>query len=632
MDKVTKSERLPGLAVITPDFVKNWKVEHHHQQAPFLLAIICAVAQTDRAVKENKRKTPDTLCNVIMKQLAYQRSNRSLGFPSQIGLYLWSSGSSRQTIDAIHRCGLSMCYTSVLTVVKVLGDHSMKAARMIAKVPRILGYDNINLSTSIFVEQRGSATPAKVSSGTFAILYPIPGADPKDFEIQPIIANFCTLGPEALKFERNIRPSPTHAQIVQSNFIICIVHVLIQYNKSLHHHYYKPEFQPIVRRQTALEPHSTQQYPTEVLMNEEASAEGNILFQDELYTDKLQRTSEEMSGTAIGCVGDQLTNSCNRTIKEYRAQDVNSWENRDVIQPGMGNFHLNLNFSWMVLHTHHGSLNQTSSLTYFFKVIDKTRLGGENPDYHTLTVVFTQIFDGVILSYWCLVCGDLDKYLKSSPSQDDMFAKAQQILFKHLTPLPESPASQLNGLMKASLLETHEAVDSKPKDSKSKKSPPVTLPLKIPAGPDAAPSADIVNRNLCLLTRDLLVMTELMSAMEDGDVGRVEDLYPYLAMMFRGAGGTNYSTEILWLTLNLKYVWTLKFADVMRDFSLINTHGSPIPVDLNAEFAIGKLKRLIVAKGHDSTWDNLGHASAAINSLEDVKSSVAGESNLSYQN
>ncbi|KAJ2930419.1 hypothetical protein H1R20_g6674, partial [Candolleomyces eurysporus] len=67
MDKVTESERLPGLAVITPDFVKNWKVEHHHQQAPFLLAIIRAAAQTDRAAKENKQKTPDTDCVALQR-------------------------------------------------------------------------------------------------------------------------------------------------------------------------------------------------------------------------------------------------------------------------------------------------------------------------------------------------------------------------------------------------------------------------------------------------------------------------------------------------------------------------------------------------------------------------------------
>jgi hypothetical protein len=35
-----------------------------------------------------------------------------------------------------------------------------------------------------------------------------------------------------------------------------------------------------------------------------------------------------------------------------------------------------------------------------------------------------------------------------------------------------------------------------------------------------------------------------------------------LAMMFRGAGGNNYCTEILHFILNLKHVWTPEFAYV----------------------------------------------------------------------
>lgn len=37
----------------------------------------------------------------------------------------------------------------------------------------IFCYDNVNISTSDFVEQCSSDTPAKVTSGTFADLYPV---------------------------------------------------------------------------------------------------------------------------------------------------------------------------------------------------------------------------------------------------------------------------------------------------------------------------------------------------------------------------------------------------------------------------------------------------------------------------
>ena len=75
------------------------------------------------------------------------------------------------------------------------------------------------------------------------------------------------------------------------------------------------------------------------------------------------------------------------------------------------------------------------------------------------------------------------------------------------------------------------------------------------------PEKDRAHQNVRLLTQDLLYLTELVRAiLSDSDIGQVEDLFPQLAMMFRGAGSNNYCTEILHFILNLKHVWTLEFA------------------------------------------------------------------------
>jgi hypothetical protein len=215
----------------------------------------------------------------------------------------------------------------------------------------------------------------------------------------------------------------------------------------------------------------------------------------------------------------------------------------------------------------------------------------------------------LFFSYWTLTCdkNSLNAYAKSSPTAEDLLNKAEEILFDHITPLPSSTTSELKKLK----AERHEAVvDTTQELNKSKKSskqPAQVLPITGP-GPDKLdPDDDVVNQNLCLLLRDILVLIELLSSIRDGDIGRIEDLFPFLIMMFQGAGGTNYSNELLWLVLNLKHVWPPEFAyiyliqylilqtlifhsDIMRDTSLINTHGSPIPVDTNIELAIGKLK------------------------------------------
>ncbi|KAH8979660.1 hypothetical protein EDB86DRAFT_2752507, partial [Lactarius hatsudake] len=70
---------------------------------------------------------------------------------------------------------------------------------------------------------------------------------------------------------------------------------------------------------------------------------------------------------------------------------------------------------------------------------------------------------------------------------------------------------------------------------------------------------DVVCNNTALLTRDLLYASELVDAIATGDFGRVEDILPAIACMFRGSGSNNYSTEILHLLFNIKEVWTPVF-------------------------------------------------------------------------
>ncbi len=76
--------------------------------------------------------------------------------------------------------------------------------------------------------------------------------------------------------------------------------------------------------------------------------------------------------------------------------------------------------------------------------------------------------------------------------------------------------------------------------------------------------SDPVHQNVQCLLRDLLYFEELTQAISSGDFGRLEDILPDLAALFRGSGSNNYSTEILHLLYNLKKVWTPEFAYVLR--------------------------------------------------------------------
>ena len=231
---------------------------------------------------------------------------------------------------------------------------------------------------------------------------------------------------------------------------------------------------------------------------------------------------------------------------------------------GFGGFHLCMNYIYVVVETHRGTINQLGSFTHLFAILEKTRLGGEHPDYHTLLAAMTQILHGLLLNLWRKECGHptLKEFSDSNPSPRAILDMAHVIMEKYTIPKPSFPP-------------TNSKAPPKDLDINLDTSHPNTAPIAVndSSGSSAAntpPSnsddksdedqEDIVHRNVILLTRDLLYVTELVEAMSSGDFGRIEDILPTLACMFRGAGSNNYSTEILHLLFNFKEVWTPEFA------------------------------------------------------------------------
>jgi len=225
---------------------------------------------------------------------------------------------------------------------------------------------------------------------------------------------------------------------------------------------------------------------------------------------------------------------------------------------------------WALLHIHCGSLEQTGSLTYLFALLEKTQLGGEHPDYHTLLATLLQILDGLILNAWRNECGktNLADFAKSEPSPDNLLKLAGKILQKYAVPLAKTKIDEevLESEQSGSNTDSQPTVAQQASTSGRQGVKPVkskhksALPSVTSVGPD--PEKDKVHQNIRLLTRDLLYVAELVDAISAGDIGRVENFLPQLAMVFCGAGSNNYCNEILHFILNLKHVWTADFAYV----------------------------------------------------------------------
>ena len=388
-------------------------------------------------------------------------------------------------------------------------------------------YDNINISSSIFVEQRGAGTPAKVQSGTFAILYGLRNAALDDLKLQPIMNRYrnCNgLSPEDLCL------SLDQLKCLDHQFSVIVLRVLFKYCRHYSAYSSDPTLQPIARRALTAND-KTQQFPLWTTTIEESSVHGNLLVHEDAYLVQLGQETDDLVKYAIPSINDQSTNACIRGAQVLCIYDHDPWSRRDIFQLGFGLFHLCMNLIWALLHVHRGSLHQMGSLTYFFALMEKACLSGDHPDYHTLLAALTQVLEGIILAAWLDELGDLADFAKTNPSAQDLLLRAHSILNRCACPL-----------------------ESWRKGSKAKDP-------RVPPYPGALdPLEDIAHQNILLLTRDLLYMIELTSAISEGDFGRVEDLLPALAKSFRGAGSNNYCVEILHFITNLKHIWTPKFA------------------------------------------------------------------------
>ncbi|KAK0434248.1 hypothetical protein EV421DRAFT_1909559 [Armillaria borealis] len=599
---------------VTPEFLVTWNIRdalsplNMARLFPTWSKIIEAATQSKNAEK-NRHRSSELGCKIVTAQVLHLRSVNCCKLQSMFGLFAWAHGASRQVMEFLSHCSLSTSFTGTFNLLKSLADKGIERGRyIVAFIPHALGYDNINLSTSIFVEQTGSeSSPSKVQSGTFSVIYELHGVrDRNHMLLSPILSRLHVATPFTMA---ELRPTAQQRSLYMHQASVSIVRTLLQYS---------PAFSSYEKNQSQLAnipwrplPSNlrTKFYPLRV-STIEASVQGNLRVHDDIYITQLKRKPSEMNTYAIPLFADQLTNSRCRGCIVARAGDLMPWLKRQVFQLGMGLFHLQMNLAWCILNKHRYANGQV----------------GEKPDYHTLTAALAQIHHGLLLDAWRVKSGkpSLAVFAQSNPAPADLLKIAREILLDCAcpadVPLKESgpPGNDDN----------EGSIPSDLDDSDDDTVPQQTA-TNVPQD-----ESDPVHQNVQCLLRDLLYFEELTQAISSGDFGRLEDILPDLAALFRGSGSNNYSTEILHLLYNLKKVWTPEFADIMRDNHIINVAGLPghfMPMDLNIEHLIGYLKQLFAAKGIYSTWHRLGNISAAVVYLQNVKKHTATMMGNSYQ-
>ncbi|KAJ7574753.1 hypothetical protein C8J56DRAFT_802528 [Mycena floridula] len=402
-DILDRKLKQKGVEAITPEFIDNFLIADHAIDAPETTAILLKSMERKYAVS-SKLKDPKPVVNIILEQVLFQCSSFNCGFAGFFGIFMWANGAPKQVVDALYRCRLSMSYSFVLRILTNLGNRCVKRAIDASRKPHLLNYDNLNIETSIFIEQREDG-PVKVTSGTFGMVLEACNATHEDMLLAPILQRLkCA---PTLRF-KELEPSCIQRLSFAHQLQIHVIRILPAYSESFSHLIKRPKLQFRPRRPLP-HGHKTRYFPLQASTTEENDIDGNLALHDKFCIEQLQ----------------------------FKPEELNTHK-RQILQIGWAAFHAVMNLIWLLLNVHRGSLSQIGSLSYFFAILDKKRLAGEKPDFHTLLAALTQITDGILVNAWLSESGhvSLESFAKSLPTDDQLLKFASSILMKHATPIP----------------------------------------------------------------------------------------------------------------------------------------------------------------------------------------------------
>ncbi len=306
-----------------------------------------------------------------------------------------------------------------------------------ARGPHGCVWDNVTLSSSDHVEQT-SHMMSKAQSGTFPVIYRLHNVQHRDHMLLAPILERQRLAPDFTPSK--LRPSTQQLSAYLYQCQITVIKVLFKYINQFPMSYTsQPCFQYLARRPLPSNLR-TKFWPLRLITIEEMSVAGNLLVQDNIYEEQLGFKEDDpvLSSLAIVTICDQLTNARVRGCQMIREGDLSPWLRRQSFQIGIGLFHLLMNLIWCLLLKHRGTMEQTGSLSFFFAILEKKRLGGQKPDFHTLWMALRQILDGLILNSWRTTCGtfSLADFANSKPTPAHLFHLANIILKDFATPMP----------------------------------------------------------------------------------------------------------------------------------------------------------------------------------------------------
>ena len=244
-----------------------------------------------------------------------------------------------------------------------------------------------------------------------------------------------------------------------------------------------------------------------------ASYEDNAQLVEEWFCqlglDSEQDQRQMATREIVTWVGDQLTVDCLRGLFKFRAEDKNSYERLDFVVLMFGWFHLQMAYV-SSLHKQYFGTTQSCGLQQAFLLLEKKGLtkpqvkGPFHHDLHDLEEALYHVAKAHIHVDWL--------ELRKVKQLSDLQKQSPKDLLKLAEKIVEQRASS----------EAMDLLDAKRENQQ-----------------------DEEFQQVIMWNRNMLQYIVLNQAIQNGDVGLMEDMLPHLLFQFLGGGNGKYAGEVL---------------------------------------------------------------------------------------
>ncbi|THU92295.1 hypothetical protein K435DRAFT_820517 [Dendrothele bispora CBS 962.96] len=595
----------------------------HDTFHPGTMSVVRALADNPRRHKTQtlarKARTEQIVTSSILALLGeYSLANN---FHRKVNsLFLYATGTQRQTISTLAHVGFCESYTNLIArdtqskgqrekdqmdreagkevappkggTLKQLSDSCREAARKSAEegIDAEI-FDNINMRVDVAEQVIGRHGTQE--NGTCVTRFRLHKTKPEDLELAAFQKAFDEAGPLTLT---DILLKPDEEDMFRDCLLACIIRIIISYGGESFKHFEDEikEFSPHTEQH--IDSHLSgpmKLYPLPAFNIDESTIVGNIEV-DEAIVKELRLREHRWFWERVRIkAGDQLSIARLRAIVNLRAGKEGGYSsfNWGVWMPGL--FHTKIADMHGIFTTHWGKANcgnrNPGCLAFHNSQMNRLPISPTSlPTFRTCRdLVFTSLYARVL---HCLL-------LVSKHSTLDECAREIGNDFEKLRMYAQEIYETFASSSKVSQLRWEQAEPAKPR------------------------KGDMVYEGALLFMRDALISREFSDAIKAGDSGCVLLVLKVWALSFRGNGRSKYAYEMFHIIHNLTHVWPKPIVDVVLNNWLLNPSGNPnsyVEADLVQEHMNFWIKTYYKAHGSNASWEWLEMIAPCVQALRHI--------------